>query len=227
MLAGRRFGLLFAVGAVLSPPTGPFAVSGHSSSGSATGCGEAPSPSAPPGATAARARPDHRHARPTLEAGTTGRDRALGAGLRDAACCACCGGRAAAPLLVLLAFCAGQVLTQVPITPGGLGFVEAGLTAMLAPRRGVDRRRRARHLRVPTLLLLASDARRFARRRPAPPLLYPRLGGGALGMSVGPPRQPRLAPSAALDGPGSGRRIMRNEKNRPAIVARRGTSKAT
>ena len=36
------------------------------------------------------------------------------------------------PILVLLAFCAGQVLAQVPITPGGLGFVEAGLTAMLA-----------------------------------------------------------------------------------------------
>jgi uncharacterized protein (TIRG00374 family) len=36
------------------------------------------------------------------------------------------------PILVLLAFCAGQVLTQVPVTPGGLGFVEAGLVAMLA-----------------------------------------------------------------------------------------------
>jgi hypothetical protein len=36
------------------------------------------------------------------------------------------------PSLVLLAFCAAQLLTQVPITPGGLGFVEAGLTAMLA-----------------------------------------------------------------------------------------------
>lgn len=36
------------------------------------------------------------------------------------------------PALVLLAFCAAQVLAQVPITPGGLGFVEAGLTAMLA-----------------------------------------------------------------------------------------------
>jgi uncharacterized protein (TIRG00374 family) len=33
--------------------------------------------------------------------------------------------------LVLLAFCAAQVLTQIPITPGGLGFVEAGLTATL------------------------------------------------------------------------------------------------
>jgi uncharacterized protein (TIRG00374 family) len=36
------------------------------------------------------------------------------------------------PLLVLLAFCAAQVLAQVPLTPGGLGFVEAGLTATLA-----------------------------------------------------------------------------------------------
>ncbi len=35
------------------------------------------------------------------------------------------------PSLVLLAFCAAQVLSQIPITPGGLGFVEAGLTAML------------------------------------------------------------------------------------------------
>lgn len=36
------------------------------------------------------------------------------------------------PALVLLAFCTAQVLTQIPITPGGLGFVEAGLTATLA-----------------------------------------------------------------------------------------------
>jgi len=36
------------------------------------------------------------------------------------------------PALVLLAFCAAQLLTQVPITPGGVGFVEAGLTATLA-----------------------------------------------------------------------------------------------
>ncbi|HZO61267.1 MAG TPA: lysylphosphatidylglycerol synthase transmembrane domain-containing protein [Solirubrobacterales bacterium] len=33
--------------------------------------------------------------------------------------------------LVLLAFCAAQLLAQVPATPGGLGFVEAGLTATL------------------------------------------------------------------------------------------------
>jgi uncharacterized protein (TIRG00374 family) len=35
------------------------------------------------------------------------------------------------PALVLLAFCAAQLLSQVPITPGGIGFVEAGLTATL------------------------------------------------------------------------------------------------
>ncbi len=34
--------------------------------------------------------------------------------------------------LVLLAFCGAQVRAQIPVTPGGLGFVEAGLTAMLA-----------------------------------------------------------------------------------------------
>jgi uncharacterized protein (TIRG00374 family) len=33
--------------------------------------------------------------------------------------------------LVLLAFCAAQLLAQIPVTPGGLGFVEAGLTGML------------------------------------------------------------------------------------------------
>jgi uncharacterized protein (TIRG00374 family) len=41
-------------------------------------------------------------------------------------------GATPSPALVLIAFCAAQVLAQVPFTPGGLGFVEAGLTAMLA-----------------------------------------------------------------------------------------------
>jgi uncharacterized protein (TIRG00374 family) len=36
------------------------------------------------------------------------------------------------PSLVLLAFCAAQLLAQIPITPGGLGVVEAGLTGSLA-----------------------------------------------------------------------------------------------
>jgi uncharacterized membrane protein YbhN (UPF0104 family) len=36
------------------------------------------------------------------------------------------------PTLVLLAFCAAQLLAQIPITPGGLGVVEAGMTGALA-----------------------------------------------------------------------------------------------
>jgi uncharacterized protein (TIRG00374 family) len=36
------------------------------------------------------------------------------------------------PSLVLLAFCAAQILGTLPATPGGLGFVEAGLTGTLA-----------------------------------------------------------------------------------------------
>jgi len=46
-------------------------------------------------------------------------------------------GGGARPGLVLLGFCAAQVLAQIPATPGGLGFVEAGLTAMLV-LAGVD-----------------------------------------------------------------------------------------
>jgi uncharacterized protein (TIRG00374 family) len=36
-----------------------------------------------------------------------------------------------APAAVLLAFCVAQILALVPFTPGGLGFVEAGLTGTL------------------------------------------------------------------------------------------------
>jgi uncharacterized protein (TIRG00374 family) len=36
------------------------------------------------------------------------------------------------PSLVLLAYVAASLLATIPLTPGGLGFVEAGLTAMLA-----------------------------------------------------------------------------------------------
>ena len=38
---------------------------------------------------------------------------------------------------VLLAFAAASVLSMIPITPGGLGFVEAGLTATLVAA-GID-----------------------------------------------------------------------------------------
>jgi uncharacterized protein (TIRG00374 family) len=41
-------------------------------------------------------------------------------------------GSDARPSLVLLAYATAMVLGMIPLTPGGLGFVEAGLTAMLA-----------------------------------------------------------------------------------------------
>ena len=74
----------------------------------------------------------HRHARAALEAGA-GRDHRR-AGRSTTRRCSRHSPRSASiarPGLVLLAFCAAQLLAQIPVTPGGLGFVEAGLAAML------------------------------------------------------------------------------------------------
>jgi uncharacterized membrane protein YbhN (UPF0104 family) len=46
------------------------------------------------------------------------------------ACLAAIGAKVS-PSLVLLAYVAAMVLSMIPITPGGLGFVEAGLTGTL------------------------------------------------------------------------------------------------
>lgn len=46
-------------------------------------------------------------------------------------CCLAAIGARPHPSLVLLAYIAAALLTLIPITPGGLGFVEAGLTGML------------------------------------------------------------------------------------------------
>jgi len=46
-------------------------------------------------------------------------------------CCLAAVGARPDPSLVLLAYTAGALLALVPFTPGGLGFVEAGLTGML------------------------------------------------------------------------------------------------
>jgi hypothetical protein len=35
------------------------------------------------------------------------------------------------PSLALMAFCGAKALGNIPVTPGGLGFVEAGMTALL------------------------------------------------------------------------------------------------
>jgi uncharacterized protein (TIRG00374 family) len=47
-------------------------------------------------------------------------------------CCLAAVGARPSPALVLLAYVAGALLRMIPATPGGLGFVEAGLTGMLA-----------------------------------------------------------------------------------------------
>lgn len=47
-------------------------------------------------------------------------------------CCLAAVGARPSPSLVLLAYVAGALLALIPVTPGGLGFVEAGLTGMLA-----------------------------------------------------------------------------------------------
>jgi hypothetical protein len=47
-------------------------------------------------------------------------------------CCLAAVGARPNPSLVLIAYVAGGLLAMVPFTPGGLGFVEAGLTGMLA-----------------------------------------------------------------------------------------------
>jgi len=47
-------------------------------------------------------------------------------------CCLAAVGSRPDPALVLLAYAAGALLAFIPLTPGGLGFVETGLTGMLA-----------------------------------------------------------------------------------------------
>jgi uncharacterized protein (TIRG00374 family) len=47
-------------------------------------------------------------------------------------CCLAAVGARPEPSLVLLAYVGGALLALIPVTPGGLGFVEAGLTGLLA-----------------------------------------------------------------------------------------------
>ena len=88
--------------------------------------------------------------------------------------------------LVLLAFFAAQLLGTLPLTPGGLGFVEAGLTGTLA-LAGVGRGRgRGGDARLPARLVLASDpGRRVAA------MIHRRRYGA---VEVEPPPTPEAAP---------------------------------
>ena len=84
-------------------------------------------------------------------------------------------GATPSPSLVLLAFVGASMLGMVPFTPGGLGFVEAGLTGLLALAGVAGRRRGRRDARVPARVVLAPDPRR-AGRVLALPAALPDLG---------------------------------------------------
>ena len=76
------------------------------------------------------------------------------------------------PALVLLAFVVASTLAMIPLTPGGLGFVEAGLTGMLTLAGLTPAAGRAEHPALPVVLVLAAAAGRCDRVvpvRPAPP----------------------------------------------------------
>ena len=112
---------------------GPLAWSGARSSARATVCGAIASRHGASRSSAARARPHPGHLRPDAGSARAGGD--VGRWAFDYAtllAALAAVGSLPRPGLVLLAFCAAQMLAQIPLTPGGLGFVEAGLTATLA-----------------------------------------------------------------------------------------------
>ena len=64
------------------------------------------------------------------------------------------------PVPVLLAFVLASVLAMIPLTPGGLGFVEAGLTGVLTLAGVPADQAVLGVLHVPAVLVLAAAARR-------------------------------------------------------------------
>ena len=75
------------------------------------------------------------------------------------------------PSLVLLAYTAASILALFPVTPGGLGVVEASLQRPADPGRRPPRLRRPGHPGLPDRLLLAPPPRRAAGLSPVPPPL--------------------------------------------------------
>ena len=73
------------------------------------------------------------------------------------------------PVLVLLAFVAGSALAMIPITPGGLGFVEAGLTGVLTLAGVTPDHAVLAVAALPPLLVLAPAPRRPRGVDPLPP----------------------------------------------------------
>lgn len=72
-------------------------------------------------------------------------------------------GAAPRPSLVMLAYASAELLAQIPFTPGGLGFVEAGLVGTLTLAGGPGPGGARRDPPVPTRLVLAPDPGRWGR----------------------------------------------------------------
>jgi hypothetical protein len=89
------------------------------------------------------------------------------------------------PSLVLLAYAAGGVIALFPVTPGGLGIVEASLSGLLILAGVRPAPRVPGHPRLPDRLLLAPPAGRAAGLPAVPPPVrsagpsarHPRRGG--------------------------------------------------
>jgi Lysylphosphatidylglycerol synthase TM region len=80
-------------------------------------------------------------------------------------------GAAPRPSLVLLAYTSAELLALVPFTPGGLGFVEAGLVGTLKLAGVPGTAGADRDAAVPAGRLLVADSRRRRRLPPVPPPL--------------------------------------------------------
>ena len=83
--------------------------------------------------------------------------------------------------LVLLAFFTAQLLGTLPLTPGGLGFVEAGPDGNAGPGGCERRRRGGGHPGLPAGVVLAADPRRRSGRDHPQPQVRKRGPGGDRG----------------------------------------------
>jgi uncharacterized protein (TIRG00374 family) len=110
------------------------------------------------------------------------------------------------PWSVLLAFVAASVLSMIPLTPGGLGFVEAGLTATLAAAgigagKAVAATLLFRLVSFWLPLPVGAVAGWWFRRRYPRRALHTPVGPSS--SSVGPPSAPVVPPSAPAVPPSS------------------------
>ena len=110
------------------------------------------------------------------------------------------------PSLVLLAYAVAGLLALIPITPGGLGIVEAGLERAADPRRRPRWRRGGRHAGLPDHLVLVADLRGPLRVSRLPAALRPAGTRFGAARRVAPPARaaPRWPPVECRRGPTRG-----------------------